>query len=281
MPETRHPALSPALACAVAIAFICCLSGAAAAANDAAHVVLYMEVPTDSVEIGGYFTTRLLLSAGGGSPRKLELRLDYDRAVLRFEGASIDPRMQLCPDCQADARDTAQGTLYIRGVVTGSPETWNGPPVLLEMRWLSLGALSGPRRAGRGLALMAMEISSSDGRPVEVFALSRSVPLKKRGTPEAEETDPMIPIVTGGPNPFSATTSLSYELRQPAEVTLEIFDLGGRLMRRLMSPPAVSGPQRLTWDGRDDEGNAVAAGVYGYRLGIGSRFYSSKLTVLR
>lgn len=71
----------------------------------------------------------------------------------------------------------------------------------------------------------------------------------------------------GRPTPFASSTVIAYELYTTSRVRLVVFDAQGRSIRRLvdgaLQPP---GPYAVTWDGRDDGGRGVAAGVYFYRI---------------
>ncbi len=64
------------------------------------------------------------------------------------------------------------------------------------------------------------------------------------------------------PNPFTRNTTITCELTKPAKsLTVKIYTLTGRLIRKLESE-APSGFVKLKWDGKDDDGNEVANGVY-------------------
>jgi len=74
------------------------------------------------------------------------------------------------------------------------------------------------------------------------------------------------------PNPFQARTTLAYELARPGRVTLRIYDAGGRLVRTLVAGAVQDpGQHSLEWDGRNDTGNATAAGLYFSRLEVDGR----------
>ena len=45
-------------------------------------------------------------------------------------------------------------------------------------------------------------------------------------------------------------------------VNLRVYDVAGRLVSTLVNQELPAGPQTATWDGRDDGGQKVAAGVY-------------------
>jgi FtsP/CotA-like multicopper oxidase with cupredoxin domain len=83
----------------------------------------------------------------------------------------------------------------------------------------------------------------------------------------------------GVPNPFSRTTSFAYDLPRSERVRLEVFDLGGRRVRVLVSRPLASGRYQVTWDGRDDAGRRVGAGIYLTSIRAGS-FESTRRTVV-
>ena len=68
------------------------------------------------------------------------------------------------------------------------------------------------------------------------------------------------------PNPFNAATTISFSLPQDAHVALELYNVAGQKVRTLLRGEVASGQTRLTWDGKDDVGQAVAGGVYFYRL---------------
>jgi hypothetical protein len=69
------------------------------------------------------------------------------------------------------------------------------------------------------------------------------------------------------PNPFAAGTSVMFELARTAPVRLAVYDVAGRLRRRLFESAAMApGTRSIAWDGRDDGGNLVPGGVYFYRL---------------
>lgn len=68
------------------------------------------------------------------------------------------------------------------------------------------------------------------------------------------------------PNPFGGETRIAYGLPKRGRVQLGIFDLQGRLVRELVSGEVEAGQHDARWDGRDQRGAAVGAGVYYYRL---------------
>ena len=68
------------------------------------------------------------------------------------------------------------------------------------------------------------------------------------------------------PNPFSASTSISYELDKQSDVKISIYDILGRKVRDFSAGLEAAGSHGVVWDGRNNFGERVAAGVYFYRL---------------
>ena len=85
------------------------------------------------------------------------------------------------------------------------------------------------------------------------------------------------------PNPFNPTTQIRYSLSDRVRVTLRVYDVDGKLVRTLVDgtqSPRVSEYQ-VAWDGRSDRGEAVASGVYFYRLVAGSYVATRKMVLLK
>ena len=68
------------------------------------------------------------------------------------------------------------------------------------------------------------------------------------------------------PNPFQTSVTLRFALLRAEEVDVGVYDLAGRLVRRLYHGALVPGEQRFAWDGRSDRGRAVASGLYVARV---------------
>jgi trimeric autotransporter adhesin len=83
------------------------------------------------------------------------------------------------------------------------------------------------------------------------------------------------------PIPVRATAQVEFQLPQSGIVALVVYDVGGRSVRRLVESFLPAGPHRLTWDGRDDEGRAVAPGVYLLRLSAAGRRIQQHVPLLR
>lgn len=83
------------------------------------------------------------------------------------------------------------------------------------------------------------------------------------------------------PNPFNPSTTISFSLSRPQRVVLTIYDVSGRIVRRLLDENVTFGRTDVTWDGHNDNGTRVGSGVYFYRFQAGRQVFTRKLTVLK
>jgi uncharacterized repeat protein (TIGR02543 family) len=70
------------------------------------------------------------------------------------------------------------------------------------------------------------------------------------------------------PNPFNPSTAISFALPVAGTITVRIYNETGQLVRTLIEGEMAAGRHALRWDGRHQLGNAVAAGVYLYRITV-------------
>ena len=74
------------------------------------------------------------------------------------------------------------------------------------------------------------------------------------------------------PNPFNPATTIPVSVpAESGDVDLTIYNVLGQPVRHVWNGPLAAGEHRLTWDGRDAQGQAVAAGVYVVRLHQGNQ----------
>ena len=167
----------------------------------------------------------------------------------------------------------------------------DGPPVLE-------GRYPLPGRGGQVLAgdvdgdgvddLVVLGISADAGEGVEPGAgndgafvfINQSSPV----TAVASETATMPTAFALGanyPNPFNPATTIPLSVpTDAADVDVSIYNVLGQPVRQVWAGPLAAGEHRLGWDGRDGRGQAVAAGVYLYRLQVGEQTRLRKMVKL-
>ena len=83
------------------------------------------------------------------------------------------------------------------------------------------------------------------------------------------------------PNPFNPSTMLRYDVQQAGIIEFDVYDLRGRLVRRLLRQHRAAGRHTLSWDGRTEAGDPAASGTYLLRMRTPARTLSHKLTLVR
>ena len=90
------------------------------------------------------------------------------------------------------------------------------------------------------------------------------------------------------PNPFNPVTAIKYQLPEPSDVSLTVYNLRGQQVAQLVDNVQKAGFYELRWDGTNQHGQTVSSGVYIYRLharsegGSGKEFSEiKKMTLIR
>ncbi len=77
---------------------------------------------------------------------------------------------------------------------------------------------------------------------------------------------PGLAGLSGYPNPFNPRTVLHFEVAKAGRINLEIYDVRGHLIRRLVAGPSAAGRHEIVWNGQDQAGRTVPSGTYLARL---------------
>ena len=97
-------------------------------------------------------------------------------------------------------------------------------------------------------------------------AAATAIAAETRTTPSA------FALGANYPNPFNPGTTIPVSVAAGAgEVDLTIYNVLGQPVRHVWNGPLAAGEHRLAWDGRDGQGQPVAAGVYVVRLHQGNQ----------
>lgn len=109
-------------------------------------------------------------------------------------------------------------------------------------------------------------------------------PLSTEGPVDGEEV-PGLPrdtrLFQNAPNPFNPSTVIAFDLARPGAVRLEVYDLGGRRVRTLVSGALAAQQHRVVWDGVGDDGRQLPSGTYLYRLDTGLQVQTRRMLLLK
>ncbi len=162
-----------------------------------------------------------------------------------------------------------------------------------DEHWISVGPwVTAPETSGPGNVL-PREVTSFEFTPDEAgrFVIQHTV-HGFSGTLIVEEslptaiTPPKIgpkPYVLSQnyPNPFNTETRIAYSLEKPGLVQVTIYNQLGQVVRRLIDELKPPGGHTVLWDGRNDGGLSLGAGVYLYQLRTNTFVQTRKLILLK
>ena len=84
-----------------------------------------------------------------------------------------------------------------------------------------------------------------------------------------------------GPNPVRPSTVIEYGVPVESRVSLRVYDVRGRLVKSVFDGLRAPGRYKAEWDGRNDDGQEVGAGIYFVRLDAGSLHISGKAVLVK
>jgi hypothetical protein len=83
------------------------------------------------------------------------------------------------------------------------------------------------------------------------------------------------------PNPFNPTTTIDYSIPKSGKVELAIYNIAAQKVRTLVNEKQDASFYKVVWDGRNDNGESVASGMYFYRLVSGNFSKIEKMTLVK
>jgi len=189
----------------------------------------------------GVTVTATLAMRGSGGLVALASRLTWDPAVVEPVSSAAGKWLtEQGGQAFSPAPGAVDAAVFGAGGLTGQ-----GDLATVTFRVLSAGD---PK----------IRIASLDGRD----AMNRKVTVASSLTPLAAAVPAVTRLGLAQPNPFRATATIAFSLAQPGNVDLTLFSVDGRRVRTLARGVREPGEYTEVWDGRDEAGQTVAAGVY-------------------
>ncbi len=101
---------------------------------------------------------------------------------------------------------------------------------------------------------------------------------------EAEDSG-QLPSITFNlknyPNPFNPETTISFEISKPGNIVLNVYNLKGELVKRLINNQMSNGKHSIVWDGKDNKGKICSSGVYFYKIESNGRVETKKMLLMK
>ena len=126
-------------------------------------------------------------------------------------------------------------------------------------------------------ALVVWKVDWSGVGQSEKYELSITRDAQTDASPQPRATQ----LTSTYPNPFNPQTTIAFELARAGMASLEVYDMRGRLVRRLVSQALDPGRHQRVWDGKDERGHRVASGSYVVRLSAGDTTASQLVALVK
>ena len=113
-----------------------------------------------------------------------------------------------------------------------------------------------------------------EGRGIELPGDSESM---------SSETAPAEPYLQAQsyPNPFNPETQIAYTLSAPEIVRIQIYNVGGQVVRTFEMGYQTAGSYSVRWDGYTENGDPAASGIYLYRIEAGQHDVTNRMVLLK
>jgi hypothetical protein len=96
------------------------------------------------------------------------------------------------------------------------------------------------------------------------------------------ETVPVAATLVGNyPNPFNPETAIFFNLQQPQNVKIDIFNTQGKKVKTLANSNFSAGEHQVIWNGTNQNGSNVASGVYFYKMQAGKYTSTKKMILMK
>ncbi|MBN2009820.1 T9SS type A sorting domain-containing protein [candidate division KSB1 bacterium] len=169
------------------------------------------------------------------------------------------------------------------------PSPWTGDVVFSGGN--ITGAVSDPTLFGVGLTLNFVGTYGESQAILEynmsgIFTANGIMLLKKQIPTSLHTIDTArrpisIRLDQNYPNPFNPNTTISYQLSDDSDVTLDIYNIAGQRICTLVQGIQNAGSYMAEWNGRDDAGSLVSSGTYLYHLTVGDQAVTKEMMFLK
>lgn len=194
-----------------------------------------------------------------------QVRRIQGRFIMLYTGLKLGETTYDFSDLRTGLAVSEDGVHWERSqhpVLTGSPGAWDeiGP---FTLDWIAYGDSLRMFYTSEGLGI----------------AVSTPVPVKADQKPRVSPGD--WATLSNYPNPFNRNTQITYRIGRSAQVTLTVWDMKGRAVRRLVDRMQSAGSHHIRWDGRSRDNREVSSGIYILGLQTGGIRKSARILLIR
>ncbi len=219
-----------------------------------------------------------------GAPRNDEITPDEEKAVVRITNEELKTLMRLESDVPVG------GALVIFEGENAKVDNLKLSPQAQDLniytrqvgnqfRVLVIG------QQGESLPAGGDYLFSFEGEGIDTIYTSLSDQQGELLSAKQEHENDLLPVsyalCQNYPNPFNPMTNIRYMVKGEGgvHVDLRVYNVAGQLVKTLVDEEKSSGEYEVTWNGRNENNQEVASGIYFYKLKV-SEFVETKKMVL-
>ncbi len=98
---------------------------------------------------------------------------------------------------------------------------------------------------------------------------------------EGSDLPPVVKLSQNYPNPFNPETTIDYSVLEAGNVSIDIYNIKGQLVKTLINDYRNNGEYSVIWDGTDDNDRSVSSGVYYYRMRTKNDSDTKKMVLMK
>lgn len=248
--------------------------------------------PPGAMSVQGvlYFHAKVRLDRGGGLPGSeqhiAQAMLHVSAANLSADGTCWSSNF----DAGADGVLAGQTPPVIDAIISLPGRFPVGEPFLVSMEIDAQDQTYGDSSVSPGFtetdaSTDGVTIGDADGRVMDLppgytaYSLAWDVRDNLADAPDVGAAGLVLASVA--PNPSAGSVHIRYVIPSAGDVSIAVIDLQGRLVRQVVSGPMGAGPHGAAWDGRNDSGTALPAGLYFVALSCGGQTITDRIVRIR
>jgi len=229
----------------------------------------------------GELVGRLVLANNRGMVKGAHALVRYDASQLELLG--VEKGVLAQPEGVFFASVRQEGAVVLDAAQLGEDLAFAGSGELAVVRFRARGNARPVLAESAVRTVLNHAPGWQPGTAESALADGRTGAKSPEAPPEVAA--PALPATIAfhgaAPNPFTGSTELSFALPRESHVSLQVYDVSGRMVRLLAADRFAAGEHRLSWDGRADSGARLGSGLYFARFHAGSAQTTTKVFLTR
>jgi|GEM_PF-4039433 len=224
-----------------------------------------------------------LLSLQNGAPAPFQILEPVDSIAVAINPDNLSNTLQLAWQGSQDVDgDSIHYGLIIKMRNTKLLPFENTTAHMTSIAYASLADLINEN--GDGQSVGEWSIYATDGTDTTYASNGPRdlvVNFTTRIDPMVSQLPSQYSLEQNYPNPFNPQTTIEYHLPTTTTVNMTVFDASGRRIKTIVSNRVSPGTHHASWDGTNDQGKSMSAGIYFYRLQTADYSITKKMMLIK